>query len=1612
MRSVKSFSLTTLILLFTTWIRQRISCAALCLVSLRRRKARWVPLAGIVLLISGYPQGTLQHSDKYRCEVPTPSSPTGCIDSLNSRISVRDSFPCVDDYPHPISFHPTTIKDIESALPGDGISLIEAPQPNNLGDARLSYPIEIPPGRNGLQPDIAVKYDSGNGNGWMGIGWDVAVSEITIDVRWGVPRYDAAKETETYMFDGEQLTPVAHRGSLQDRSAEKIFRTRVEGQFYRIVRHGDHPANYWWEVTDKSGTRYFYGGTQGGSGPDPEATLAAPITGNIFRWMLREVRDTWGNTIQYGYDHVNDYGIPGGVVNGSQIYPREIRYTGFEGAVGPYKIRFVRDRDLPDYTSLRRSDVIINTRSGFKMVTADLLKHMEIFFQDELIRRYDFDYQKGAFEKTLLGSITQCGPDGTPLSMHEFEYFDEIRDAGGSYIGFESPDNWLTYYDDVSGLVPIEGQASAIGGYPAISGGGHLYVGFNFSSPTKQDSFGGKVGYTRSTSDGLLELMDITGDSLPDKVFKEGGHFCFRRNLSGPAGVHEFGPKLQMPTLPAMFYESSDSMIFGAEGYPPISSVMLDYTHTFTTRDTYFADVNGDGFPDLIDGGTVWFNHPDEQGIPTFTLDSQDTPVPIGSGAVDATDLIDDYTDIFEKRIDKYPLIDPVRRWVAPYNGYIRISGDVQLIEDTSPVRASYRTADGVRVAIQHNGSEVWSARIEADDYEPHTPVGVDAIPVARNDRLYFRVQSIFDGSYDQVAWDPLIEYVGVADGHLDANRRDPYRYSASEDFVLAGRGGKTRMPYNGTIRLTGDLEKLGITTDDITLVVIKNGTPVITRSMAWSETGVIPLQDELDVAKSDKLEFYVRTDSPIDVTLIQWVPEIVYIAAEGFDSVTDPDGNYFIRFNPPYDVDLYPEHDLTVPQQPWVAPTTGTVEVIPWLVLPPPLPFQVPLRKESTSSRTKADALQPDSLADLFDSELVLTVKRPGKLVAKRLIVIHNSMLPPVDDMKFSIDVVEGEELFFDYSTRDGRSINDPGLAARLLTRKVIVDYHNPPLPGPIEVPSDFHRSVLEVEAFPEPYRAWSFIAYNGNRDRANHPINESLLVIDTNYSLDNAMVYLQIPYPAEHCWRASDELCWIAGAAMSSSRLGMDNIQVPRPSDFAGARAVSLLSDADETVVSASIGILSGSITIDATSRGKVDFLDVNGDAFPDVVGKNRVQYTTLTGGLEPVNRSVAGLDPIRSSDNEAKNVGLGFGIGGNPAKNSQTGRGDIAPSGSRNSVSRNSGKSKGGSSAGRRRSSSGASKQGSSGKQGSSMPELGFGGELGEGSSKTARDLVDINGDGLPDRVVRDGSTLKVALNLGYGFAALETWGSGTINESESNRRALSGTLGFNDDIYGLAGGASYTYSENGSQGALVDMNGDGLVDLVSPSSGGFTVALNTGAGFASPIHWSGGCNNDIAADVDATMGGGAYFTIGIGPLCLAGCYIIINPGGDVDFSISRPETSFMDVNGDGCVDHIHSSRDDQLQVALNRVGKTNLLKKVTRPLGATITLDYERDGNTVDYPPSRWNLSRVEVFDGHPGDGVDTLVTACQYTGPIFEPNERSRGRGLPHRCSYLHEQQFL
>ncbi|MEU8632364.1 SpvB/TcaC N-terminal domain-containing protein [Amycolatopsis sp. NPDC048633] len=1432
----------------------------------------------------------------------------------------------VPAHPDGVSFNPNQLKGIQAADPGTGVNLIEPPTANNSGEARLGYPIELPPGRGDAQPQLSLAYNSSGTGGWAGAGWDLPVSSITIDTRWGVPRYDAGLETETYLLDGEQLTPVANRTPLQARTAEKVFHTRVEGQFRKIVRHGATPREYWWEVTDKKGTRSIFGGPATATA---DSTTLTDDAGDIAVWALSETRDTHDNFVRYHHVRVSDPGVIGGTVPGVALYAKKITYTGQGKIEGRYSITFTRDRERGEP---RRPDVVIDGRNGFKQVTADLLRRVDILIDDKPIRSYELNYRTGAFAKTLLRSVTQFGEDGSPFTTHTFDYYDDIRTADGGYQAFGDPLGWGVPGDSLGESVP-GGHASALSATTSRSAGGHLYVGFNPAVPRKSGSAGAKAGFSAGTSEGLLSLTDVNGDSLPDKVFRTGAGVFYRPNLAGPGGAPKFGDTpIKLSNLPGISEESTRSTTSGVEAYFGVAA-QLDQVSTTTRTDRYLTDVNADGIADLVNDGGVLFGHLDAQGNPVYTADSNDTPVPIGSGTAGGT-IVGDQTAEIERQVDAFPLLDSVRRWIAPYDGTVRIAGAAKLTADPGADRA----ADGVRVAVQHEDTELWAQRITARDHAGYAPSGVDSVAVHRGDRLYFRVQSVADGRFDQVDWDPDVTYTGVTPA-TDVNGLDAYRYLASRDFTLGGRPSTVTAPLTGTLHLSGDVAKVGPTTDDVAVVITRNGADVFSRTLPAASGTTVPIDLDIPVSANDTLSWRLKVDSPIDAGTLNWVPRAHYVAAAGGVPVVDQQGNPTLVIDPPFDLDLYPVDSSTAPQGTYTADRAGDLVVQPELALD-------------------------------GDAHVVFTVKRRGALLAKRVIDVVAGEVPAPESLRVTVPVAEGDELFFDYSALD------TGLPAKVITQSASVSTDGMAF---TPVPSAVHAAA-EQGAFAQPYRGWAAIGYQGNRDRATAPIKQSDLVLDASYrdkipgapqesdvpgfdgrvSRPNAVVLA--PRPALDRWGSDDGNTWVAAGGAASSRFGTDRIDVAQDADLAGATGVSRVARTQQvsTTFGASlpgIPIGAGASVARGRSSGQVDFVDLNGDRFPDVVGPAGIQYSDVTGGLGATRGSL-GTGSVRESDSTAFTASANA---GSPARTEANGRGQSAPSADRSATTAESG---------------------------SELPNLGIGGSVGGGESDAAFDLLDINGDTLPDRVYADGTA---ALNLGYRFAAPEPWPGGPL--ADSTTRSSAANLGFNTDFYGLAGGVSATTSQAKTEAGLQDVTGDGLADRVFSRNGQpLSVAINTGSGFTAPTPF-GGSQAGITTDSAANLGAGAYFTFGFCLGILAGGCVVFNPGADTSRGIGRAEVALRDVNGDGYADQVRSTRDDELVVAENRTGRTNLLRTVNRPLGARFELDYTRDGNTENLPQSRWVLSRTTLFDGHPGDGQDLQTSTFRYTDGRFDRLER-------------------
>lgn len=171
------------------------------------------------------------------------------------------------------------------------------------GTMSYTIPIDVPPGRNGMAPDINLLYRSTNGNGWIGVGWELEMGSIVRSLKNGVD----------YNGDGYQLCISGASMDLVNIVSGE-YQAKVEGAFYRIKKLTASDGKPYWEVTDKKGTKYLFGQNASTRQDNPGDN------NQIFKWGLDYVVDTDGNYMTFTYIKIRDrYTLIGLITQGTVL---------------------------------------------------------------------------------------------------------------------------------------------------------------------------------------------------------------------------------------------------------------------------------------------------------------------------------------------------------------------------------------------------------------------------------------------------------------------------------------------------------------------------------------------------------------------------------------------------------------------------------------------------------------------------------------------------------------------------------------------------------------------------------------------------------------------------------------------------------------------------------------------------------------------------------------------------------------------------------------------------------------------------------------------------------------------------------------------------------------------------------------------------------------------------------------------------------------------------------------------------------------------------------------------------------------------------------------------
>jgi RHS repeat-associated protein len=458
----------------------------------------------------------------------------------------------------------------------------------SAGAATYTIPLDLPSGINGMTPRLAVTHRSDSGAGLLGMSWNLAgISSIARCDRTLAqngtlaPANYALTHADRYCLDGNQFKLVSN-----------IFTYGLDGSQYRteletygiITAHGSvasaGPESF--DIRDKTGLTYEYGGTS-------DSRLIA-FSGAVNSWQISRISDRAGNEIKFVYASDQTTG---------SMRPETITYTGRSGLTPAYSIHFT-------YNSLAAPLVGFVTPGG-SINPSHSISRITLKYNGVEMRSWRFAYAptgNGIPGRPLLTGVQMCGVSDSeclpPLTLGW---------SSGSASG------WNSVQSGPTGLPTDPKRIRTLD----INGDGYDDVAYYDNAVLHwKVLWGSASGYTSVTdttfgSFGSLHahkavVMDIDGNGKADLVIP----------ASDPAQGGAFSWMAIEHTSGTSFSLVSTSTLFD--------------TAPAATTTAAAADVNGDGYPDILyhDSTSIRARLHNGTGAPTFGASTTKWSAPAG----------------------------------------------------------------------------------------------------------------------------------------------------------------------------------------------------------------------------------------------------------------------------------------------------------------------------------------------------------------------------------------------------------------------------------------------------------------------------------------------------------------------------------------------------------------------------------------------------------------------------------------------------------------------------------------------------------------------------------------------------------------------------------------------------------------------------------------------------------------------------------------------------------------------------------------------------------------------------------------------------------------------
>ncbi|MCK4679304.1 MAG: hypothetical protein KAT48_14315 [Bacteroidales bacterium] len=365
---------------------------------------------------------------------------------------------------------------------------------SGTGAATYSIPIDVPPGLNGIQPNISLVYNSQGGNGYLGVGWSLAgLSAIS---RTGTTIYNDGyvdgidfDDNDKFALDGNRL--IAINGEYGANGTE--YRTEIE-TFSKIISYVDNGVLTKFEVLTKDGMKIEYGYTE-------DSRVEAEGRSDVLIWRINNMTDRrTGNYIEYIYDEFT---------NSGETRIKEIIYTkndiNTNLIVNKVKFVYTSDRDDPQLKYI----------SGSKFQQTVLLDKIECIYNvTDIYRKYDLIYDPNEDFYSHLSDIELIGSNGDNINPTKFEWGINDHD----YYEEELQYNYVNtdkFFTDFNG----DGKSDMIEVYWSRDANNNkVYSDWKYRK-RMQDGFSNQLSFTEPINQYFYTILqggDFNGDGYQD----------------------------------------------------------------------------------------------------------------------------------------------------------------------------------------------------------------------------------------------------------------------------------------------------------------------------------------------------------------------------------------------------------------------------------------------------------------------------------------------------------------------------------------------------------------------------------------------------------------------------------------------------------------------------------------------------------------------------------------------------------------------------------------------------------------------------------------------------------------------------------------------------------------------------------------------------------------------------------------------------------------------------------------------------------------------------------------------------------------------------------------